>query len=150
MDIHRFMQGYKRAWERRDPSLFCALFAADGVYRNTPFAVQRGHAELARYWERVKLQEDVQVTFDVLASPTGSGIAHWHVTYQVASEELFRIWAASTGTNLVARKPGDPLPRMVLDGVLQARFEAGLCSECSLWWHSMPLAPQPDDTRADR
>jgi hypothetical protein len=120
------------------------------VYRNTPFAVQRGHAELARYWERVKLQEDVQVTFDVLASPTGSGIAHWHVTYQVASEELFRIWAASTGTNLVARKAGDPLPRMVLDGVLQARFEAGLCSECSLWWHSMPLAPQPDDTRADR
>jgi hypothetical protein len=150
MDIHQFMRGYKRAWERRDPSLFCALFASDGVYRNTPFAVQRGHAELARYWERVKLQEDVQVTFDVLASPTGSGIAHWHVTYQVASEELFRIWAASTGTNLVARKAGDPLPRMVLDGVLQARFEAGLCSECSLWWHSMPLAPQPDDTRADR
>jgi len=141
MEIEQFMQGYKRAWENRDPSLFCALFAQGGVYRNTPFAIQRGHAQLAQYWERVKLQEDVQVTYDVLASAPGSGIAHWHVTYQVASEELFRIWAASTGTNLVARKPGDPLPRMVLDGVLQARFEGKLCSECSLWWHSMPMAP---------
>lgn len=141
MDIGQFMQGYKDAWERKDPALFCALFAQDGVYRNTPFAVQRGHEQLAQYWERVKLQEDVQVTFEVLASASASGIAHWRTTYQVASEELFRIWAASTGTNLVARKPGDPLPRMVLDGMLQARFEGNLCRECSIWWHSMPVAP---------
>jgi hypothetical protein len=141
MNIEQFMQGYRSAWESRDPLLFCALFAQEGVYRNTPFAVQRGHAQLAQYWERVKLQQDVHVTFDVLASEASSGIAHWHVTYQVASEELFRIWAASIGTNLVARKPGDPLPRMVLDGVLYARFDGELCSECSIWWHSMPMAP---------
>ncbi len=141
MNIDQFMQGYKAAWERRDEALFCALFAADGEYRNTPFAVQRGHAQLAEYWQRVKLQQDVQLTYEVLSSQADGGIAHWHVTYQVASEELFQIWARSTGTNLVARKPGDPLPRMILDGVLQARFEAGLCRECRLWWHSMP-APQ--------
>ena len=140
MNIEHFMQGYKAAWERRDESLFCALFAADGVYRNTPFAEQRGHAQLAQYWQRVKLQEDVALDYEILASGPDDGIAHWHVTYQVASEELFAIWAASTGTNLVARKPGDPLPRMVLDGVLQARFADGLCSECRLWWHSMPVA----------
>jgi hypothetical protein len=29
---------------------------------------------------------------------------------------------------------------MVLDGVLQARFEGDVCRECSLWWHSMPEA----------
>ncbi len=139
MSIERFMEGYKRAWEARDEALFCALFREDGEYRNTPFAVQRGHAELAEYWRRVKLQEDVRVGYEILAAERDSGIAHWHVTYQVASEELFRIWAASTGTNLVARKPGDPLPRMALDGVLQARFVEGLCAECRLWWHSMPL-----------
>lgn len=138
MDIERFMQGYKAAWEGRDEAAFCALFAADGSYHNTPFAVQRGHAALAEYWQRVKLQEEVELVYEVLASTPGGGIAHWHVTYQVASEELFRIWARSTGTNLVARAPGDPLPRMVLDGVLQARFESGLCQECRLWWHSMP------------
>jgi hypothetical protein len=140
MNIEQFMQGYKAAWEHKDESLFCALFAEDGEYHNTPFAVQRGHVQLAEYWQRVKLQEDVRVTYDVMASTATSGIAHWHVTYQVASEELFQIWARSTGTNLVARKPGDGLPRMVLDGVLQARFEAGLCAQCRLWWHSMPIA----------
>ena len=139
MDIERFMQGYKAAWEAQDEAMFCALFAADGQYHNTPFAVQTGHVQLAAYWRRVKLQEDVTLDYEVLASSPGGGIAHWHVTYQVASEELFRIWAASTGTNVVARRPGDPLPRMALDGVLQARFSGDLCSECRLWWHSMAI-----------
>ena len=132
------MEGYKAAWERRDPSMFAALFHPDGRYHNTPFQVQRGREQLAEYWKRVQLQEDVQVTFEVLASEAGSGIAHWHVTYQVASEELFQIWARSTGTGLPARKPGDPLPRMILDGVIQARFAQGLCAEARIWWHSMP------------
>jgi len=140
MDIHRFMQGYKAAWEARDERIFCALFAAGGEYHNTPFAVQRGHAALAEYWRRVKLQDDVRVDYEILASEASSGIAHWHVTYRVASEELFAVWARSTGTNLIARKPGDPLPRMVLDGMLRAEFEASLCRCCSIWWHSMPLA----------
>ena len=138
MDIEQFMQGYKKAWEERDEAQFCALFAEDGEYHNTPFAVQRGHAQLAAYWQRVKLQEDVQVRYEILATSPAGGIAHWHVTYQVASEELFRIWAQSTGTNLVSRKPGDPLPRMVLDGVLKAEFGSGVCTRCDIWWHSMP------------
>ena len=139
MDIERFMQGYKEAWEQRDEAKFCALFTADAEYHNTPFAVQRGHAQLAEYWQRVKLQEGVELGYEVLAAAAGSGLAHWHVTYQVASEELFHIWARSTGTSLVARQPGDPLPKMVLDGVLKAEFAGGLCARCRLWWHSMPL-----------
>lgn len=138
MNIQEFMVGYKTAWEQRNPSLFAALFHPDGQYHNTPFQVQRGTAQLIEYWKRVQLQEDVQLSFEVLASTADSGIAHWHVTYQVASEELFQIWAKSTGTNLVARKPGDPLPRMVLDGILQATFSGGRCAEARLWWHSMP------------
>ncbi|HKB53586.1 MAG TPA: hypothetical protein VKD22_06255, partial [Ramlibacter sp.] len=65
--------------------------------------------------------------------------------YRVRSEELFRIWAASTGTNLVARQPGDPLPWMILDGLLHAHFDGGLCRECSIWWHSMPSTTAPPD-----
>jgi len=75
----------------------------------------------------------------VLASTAGRGVAHWRVTYQVASEELFAIWARSAGTNLVARQPGEPLPRMVLDGVLEAAFDGDRCRCCRLWWHSQPL-----------
>jgi SnoaL-like protein len=146
MNIDTFMQGYKAAWEKRDESLFVALFAPDGEYHNTPFAVQRGPAQLAEYWKRVKLQEDVRVAYEVLARTSDSGIAHWHVTYQVASEELFRIWAQSTGTNLLARRPGDPLPRMILDGVLQASFADGSCREARIWWHSMPEPMQAPPT----
>lgn len=132
------MQGYKTAWERRDPAAFAALFHEDGSYHNTPFQVQTGRQELAEYWKRVQLQEDVEVSFEVLATEPGSGIAHWHVTYQVASEELFQIWARSTGTTTLSHKAGEPLPRMVLDGVLQARFVDGLCAEARIWWHSLP------------
>jgi hypothetical protein len=139
MDIEQFMQGYKDAWEQRDEGKFAALFVADGEYHNTPFAVQRGHAQLSDYWRRIKLQDEPKLTYEVLASSATGGIAHWHVTYQVASEELFQIWAKSTGTNLVAHKPGDPLPRMVLDGALQAEFEGGLCRKCRIWWHSLPV-----------
>lgn len=138
MDIDRFMQGYKTAWEARDDAGFAALFAEDGCYHNTPFAVQTGHAQLREYWQRIKLQDDIQLSYEVLARSDGGGIAHWHVTYQVASEELFQVWARSTGTNLVARQPGDPLPRMVLDGVLKAEFGSGVCTRCDIWWHSMP------------
>lgn len=138
MNIEQFLQGYRAAWEQRDETKFVALFSPDGEYHNTPFAVQRGAAELAQYWQRVKLQEDIHVTYEILASTASSGIAHWHTSYQVASEELFQIWAKSTGTNLVARKPGEPLPRMVLDGILTAKFAGGLCTEAHIWWHSMP------------
>jgi len=138
VNIEQFMRGYKAAWEQRSELMFTALFAADGQYHNTPFAVQRGHRQLAEYWRRVKLQEDVHVSYEVLASTPAAGIAHWHVTYQVASEELFETWAKSTGTNLVARKPGDPLPRMVLDGTLAAEFEGDVCKKCQIWWHSLP------------
>jgi hypothetical protein len=144
MDIRKFMQGYKAAWEARDDAMFAALFAENGEYHNTPFAVQAGHAQLREYWSRVKLQEDVQLSYEILTASPAGGVAHWHVTYQVASEELFAIWARSTGTNLVARKPGDPLPRMVLDGILQAEFEGDRCKCCRLWWHSMP---QPSPSR---
>lgn len=137
-DIHRFMAGYRAAWEQRDPAMFAALFHPDGRYHNTPFQVQAGGAQLAEYWKRVQLQDDVQVAYEVLASAEASGIAHWHVTYRVASEELFQIWARSTGTSVPARRAGDPLPRMVLDGVLQATFRDGLCAEARIWWHGLP------------
>ncbi len=138
MNIEVFMNGYKEAWEKRDPDSFAALFEADGLYHNTPFQVQRGKAELIEYWKRVQLQQDVQLSFEILSSGQNTGVAHWHVTYQVASEELFQIWARSTGTGLPDRKPGDPLPIMVLDGILQADFSDTLCREARIWWHSTP------------
>lgn len=141
MGIREFMAAYKRVWEGQDSHGFAALFTPDGRYHNTPFQVQQGPTELAAYWDRILLQNDIHLDYKVLSETPDGGVGHWHVEYQVASEELFQIWAKSTGTGLPDRQPGDPLPRMVLDGMLQAEFEpGGLCSEARIWWHSIARA----------
>jgi ketosteroid isomerase-like protein len=137
MDIDGFMETYKRAWETSDEDLLASLFATDGCYRNTPFAVQQGHEAIKQYWQRTKLQSDIQLDYEILERHAGGGVAHWRTRYQVTSEDMFKMWAASTGTNMLARKEGDPLPRLVLDGIAVAEFDAaGLCRELRLWWHS--------------
>lgn len=139
MSIDAFMAAYKRVWEGQDSHGFAALFTPEGRYHNTPFQVQQGPGELAAYWDRIKLQTKISLRYEVLARKAGSGIAHWHVTYQVASEELFEIWAKSAGTGLPDRAPGDPLPWMELDGLLTAGFApGGLAEEVRIWWHSLP------------
>lgn len=135
--IDDFMENYKRAWETSDEQLLGSMFTVDGVYRNTPFAEQRGRQAIMAYWQRTKLQSDIRLRYEILSRSEDGGIAHWHTTYQVTSEELFRIWAASTGTNLLARKPGEPLPRLALDGIAVVQLdEAGLCRDFRIWWHS--------------
>ena len=137
MDIASFMEAYKHAWETSDENLLAALFTEDGTYRNTPFAEQRGRESIMAYWQRTKLQSDIHLTYEVLHRHERGGIAHWRTTYQVTSEEMFRIWAASSGTNLLARKQGDPLPRLLLDGVAVVELDAlGLCRDFRIWWHS--------------
>ena len=137
MDIQTFMTRYKTAWETSDEHVLASLFAADGVYHNTPFAEQRGHDAIKAYWQRTKLQSDIHLRFEIIHTHAAGGVAHWHTTYQVTSEELFKIWAASTGTTLLARNAGDPLPRLALDGVALVELDdAGLCRHFRIWWHS--------------
>ena len=137
MDIASFMEAYKRAWETSDENLLASLFADDGTYHNTPFAEQRGHPAIKAYWQRTKLQSDIHLGYEVLHRHEHGGIAHWRTTYQVTSEELFHIWATSSGTNLLERKEGDPLPRLVLDGIAVVELDAsGLCRDFRIWWHS--------------
>jgi hypothetical protein len=80
VNIRQFMQEYKNAWEQQDTQFANLLpLMANTTIRPLPFSAAM---RSCWYWRRVKLQEDVQVTCEVLAtSPTG-GIAHWHVTYQ--------------------------------------------------------------------
>ncbi len=137
MDLERFMATYQRAWETSDERLLLTLFAPDGVYHNTPFAEQRGHEAIAAYWQRTRLVKDIRVRYQIVHAHAGGGVARWHTTYQVTSEKLFETWAASSGTNLLGHKPGDPLPRLALDGVALVELdEAGLCRHFRIWWHS--------------
>lgn len=138
MTIQKFMESYKKAWESSDEHLLSSLFAADGCYHNTPFSVQIGHEQIEKYWARTKLQTDILLSFEILHAHAGGGVAHWHTTYQVTSEEMFAMWATSSGTSLLARKPGDPLPRLALDGVAVVELDpGGLCRHFRIWWHSV-------------
>lgn len=142
MSIHDFMAAYKRVWESQDSEGFAALFTETGQYWNTPFQVQDSFEARKTYWDRIKLQEDISLSYEVLGETPTGGFAHWHVEYQVASEELFEIWARSTGTGLPDRAPGDPLPRMILDGTLLGRFDtAGKATNVRIWWHSTARQP---------
>jgi hypothetical protein len=146
MSIGEFMAAYQRVWEGQDSEGFAALFAPGGSYWNTPFQSQDTPEALAAYWDRIKLQQDISLRYEVLAETLRGGVAHWHVEYQVASEELFEIWARSTGTGVPDRAPGDPLPRMILDGVLAGQFdEDGLATEVRIWWHSTAAPATPSD-----
>ena len=94
MDIDGFMESYKHAWETSDENLLASLFTPDGTYRNTPFAMQQGHEAIKQYWQRTKLQTDIKLTYEVLERHARGGIAHWHTTYQVTSEDMFAMWAS--------------------------------------------------------
>ena len=80
MGIHAFMAAYKQVWEGRDPAGFAALFTPGGRYHNTPFQVQTDPGELAAYWERTLLQDDISLKYNVLQAEAHAGLAHWNVT----------------------------------------------------------------------
>ncbi|MDU8926680.1 nuclear transport factor 2 family protein [Alisedimentitalea sp. MJ-SS2] len=142
MPIHAFMDAYKRVWEAQDSEGFADLFTPDGQYWNTPFQCQDTWELRKVYWDRIKLQDNITHSNEVLAETPNGGFAHWHTEYQVSSEELFDIWAKSTGTGLPDRKPGDPLPYLILDGTLVGQFNPeGLATEVRIWWHSRAEMP---------
>ncbi|MGE3247423.1 MAG: nuclear transport factor 2 family protein [Beijerinckiaceae bacterium] len=135
----RFMETYKRAWETRDDALLCTLFSEDGVYHNTPFDQQVGHEAIARYWDRVKLQDDIHFSYAIVSETQTGGVASWTTLYQVSSEKMFEMWAKSAGTGMIERKAGDPLPRLRLEGIAVVELgDDGLCRHFPLWWHSQP------------
>lgn len=135
--LTHFMDTYKRAWETRDDALLCTLFADDGVYHNTPFDAQVGHAAIARYWDRVKLQDDIRFSYDIISETPTGGVATWTTRYRVTSEKMFEMWAKSAGTGMIERQPGDPLPCLRLEGIAIVDLRAdGLCRHFRIWWHS--------------
>ena len=140
--IRHFMETYKKAWETRDDQLLCSLFAPHGVYHNTPFDQQVGHAAIARYWDRVKLQDDIHFDYAIVAETPTGGVATWSTRYRVTSEKMFEMWAKSAGTGMIERKPGSPLPRLRLEGIAVIEFgKDDLCSNFRIWWHSQLAEP---------
>ena len=118
-----WLEGYRAAWEQRDPALAAALFTEDASYRETPYdEPMQGREAIRDYWARVVAgQKDVRFTYEILACAGAEGVCRWH--------------AAFTGV------PGGEA--IDLDGIFRCRFaDAAHVDRFQEWWH-IRILPEP-------
>ena len=110
-----WLDGYKAAWELRDPERAAALFTENAAYRETPFDPPfEGRAAIRDYWAKaVSGQRDVTFTYEPLGCAGDEGYCRWH--------------AAFTGA-----AGGEKID---LDGIFRCRFDGDLVSRLEEWWH---------------
>ena len=116
--VERWMEVYRAAWISNVPNQVAALFTEDAIYSVSPFTEPWiGRDEIVRRWV-AGIQQDVELTYDVLAVDGDRAIIHWHV---------------------FTRNVGDPV-RVEYDGVLVVRFAPdGRCSEHREWYFRREL-----------
>lgn len=120
--LEEWIDGYRLAWEQRDPEAAAELFAEDATYRSNIFEVaHEGRGGVRAYWEDVtSSQSDVTVT---MGRPFVDGS-------RVAVEFWTRMGVAGEETTL--------------PGCLLLEFdEQGLCRRLREYWHSAPGSMEP-------
>ncbi len=111
-----WLEGYRQAWETRDPEAAAALFVGDATYYETPFGPPaQGKDGIRKYWAAATgSQRDVSFSYEILSISDARGVARW--------------WAEFT------RIPSGVKAR--LDGIFLLEFDAnGLCRSLREWWH---------------
>jgi ketosteroid isomerase-like protein len=112
--VTAWLEGYKRAWESRDPELIVTLFTPDAPYYETPFSKPAlGTEGIRRYWqEGVVPQREVRFRYHILTVTGHQAFVRWQSHFILAAEERH------------------------LDGIFLLSFTPeGLCSELREWWH---------------
>lgn len=117
-----WLDGYKAAWESRNPAAAAALFTPDASYYEMPFDPSiMGEEAIADYWtSAVAGQEKILFTYEILACAGDAGICHWHCAF--------------TGV------PGGEA--IDLDGIFHCRFaDEALVADFREWWHVRVVPP---------
>jgi len=126
-DFTRWLERYRDAMVRLDPTAAGDLFSTDASYRESPFAETiKGRAQIVAYWEMVAtVMRDVDFSFDVLAVDGDVGVAHVRDT--------------------LTRVPSGKRARY--DGIFAARFDDELrCVDFREWWVQLPPESEPART----
>lgn len=123
--VRNWLEGYKRAWESRDPDAAAALFTADARYREQPYQEPfDGAAGVRAYWTEVTAtQDDVQFRYGTPLVTGNRAVAEWWVTMTNGGADV------------------------TLAGIFLLTFDdAGLCSDLVEYWHFSEgqLLPYPN------
>ena len=117
--LTHWLEGYREAWQTRNPERAAGLFTEDATYQETPYDTPFAGAKgVHDYWADVtRDQRNVRFDFQVLAVTGRTGIAHWSAKFD----------SAPTGAPVG------------LDGIFVLDFAAdGRCSRLREWWHLEP------------
>jgi hypothetical protein len=119
-DLARWIDAYERAWRTAGTDLLDALFTADAVYRNAPFAEPAiGLPAIAAFWEAERDGPDEPFTmrWEPVAVEGDVGVARIEVAYEVPAPHVYRdLWIVTLGPDGRCRAfeewpyfPGQPL-----------------------------------------
>lgn len=112
--VQTWLEGYRQAWENRDPEAAAALFTADAPYREQPYQDPFPGAEgVRRYWTEVTAaQSEVRFRYGTPLIAGDRAVVEWWVTMVNGGADV------------------------TLAGVFLLRFdESGRCSDFSEYWH---------------
>jgi len=114
LTVDEWIDGYRAAWENRDPDAAAALFTDDASYRETPYSEPaRGQDGVRAYWASVtSTQQDVTLLTGTPVVQGDRAAVEWWVTMLNGGTEV------------------------TLAGEFLLRFdENGLCRELREYWH---------------
>jgi hypothetical protein len=114
LTVAEWIDGYRAAWETRDPDAAAALFTEDASYRDTPYSEPAlGRDGVRDYWAEVTAtQEDVEFLSGTPVVEGDRAAVEWWVTMLNGGAEV------------------------TLAGEFLLRFdENGLCRELREYWH---------------
>lgn len=112
--VQTWLEGYRKAWEDRDPEAAAALFTDDAPYREQPYQDPfPGAAGVKQYWTDVTAtQSDVSFRYGTPLIVDDRAVVEWWVTMKNGGADI------------------------TLAGVFLLRFdESGKCSDLNEYWH---------------
>jgi ketosteroid isomerase-like protein len=86
-----WIEGYRRAWEERDPEAAAALFTEDASYRSSPFREppHLGREGVVAYWtEATSSQADVEVEMGEPLVDGDHAAVEWWTRMRAGGEEI--------------------------------------------------------------
>lgn len=112
--VIEWLEGYRAAWEQRDPEAAAALFTDDTSYREQPYQEPfRGRSGVRDYWAGVTAtQEDVKFSYGTPVVDGNRAAVEWWVTMRNGGADV------------------------TLAGGFMLTFDgSGLCSDFREYWH---------------